>query len=541
MKKLIKITLVSAMLVFFAGCETGELELLENPNSINIESADPNFVLNSVQLSFNGIIGGVNGSSMQITRMINQFGQYNGVVNDFSLIGAWATAYGMFSDIDLIQQIDANDPDGIPYHVGVAQVLEAYSYMILVDYLGDVPFSEANNPTEFPLPALDDGASVYAAQVALLDDAIVNLSTETSIVPVDIYYNAETAFNPDNWIALANTLKLRAALNTGDGAAITALNGANIIDTPAEDFQFSYSNTLEPESRHPFFVGNYLSAANTYMSNSYYDHLNAGAGDDSGDALFIETGITDPRLRSYVYRQRDEAPSGSRLPCAGNPIYDYCYVGNLYWGRDHSDDEGIPADGPRRSTYGVYPGGGAFDKNDFVRTRDVTETLNGEGIRPIYLSSFTHFALAEAALTLGTGGNALALMTQGIQLSMDKVLGFGGLDTEGADGVDYEATSADVSDYIARVTAEYNAANADGKVEVIAREWYLASFGNGVEPYNTVRRTGYPALQTPIIPAGPFPRVYRYPSTAVTANPNIDQQPLTNQTFWDTNPAGFID
>ncbi|GER60744.1 hypothetical protein ULMA_28520 [Patiriisocius marinus] len=546
MKNLLKITLVSALMGLFVGCESGELDLLENPNDINIESADPNFVLNSIQLSFNTIFqgefvlgnfrDGVNSSSMQITRMINQFGQYNSIVDDNTLVNSWSNAYRMFANVDLIEQIDANDPDGIPYHVGVAQVLEAYTYMILVDYLGDVPFTEANRPIEFPTPGLDSGESIYAAQIALLDTAIGNLSADTNILPIDIYYNGE-AFDANNWIALANTLKLRAALNTGDGAAISALSSQNIIDTVEEDFQFSYSNTLEPESRHPFFVNNYLATANTYLSNPYYDYLNAG----DTNAPFVENGIADPRLRFYIYRQRDEEPSGSNLPCAGNAIYDYCYVGNKYWGRDHADDEGLPNDGPKKSTYGVYPAGGAFDKNDFVRARDVSESMEGVGITPIYLSSFTHFALAEAALTLGTGGNALALMTQGIQLSMDKVLDFNTLDTDGADGTDYEATNADVSDYIARVTAEYNGASAAGKEEIVAREWYLAAFGNGVEPYNTYRRTGYPTLQSPIIPAGEFPRIYRYPNTATTANPNIDQQPLTNQVFWDTNPAGFID
>lgn len=535
MKNLFKITLVSAMLVFFTGCETGELELLENPNSINVDSADPNFVLNSVQLQFNTVLDGVNDESMQITRMINQFGQYNNVVTENTLVTAWATAYGMFADIDLLEQIDANDPDGIPYHVGVAQVIEAYTYMLLVDYLGDVPFSEANRPTEFPLPSTDSGEVIYAAQVELLDRAISSLNANTIVVPSDIYYLGD--FNPDNWIALANTLKLRAALNTGDAAAISALSGENLIDTVEEDFQFNYGvNDAAPDSRHPFYVANYLSNAITYMSNPYYDYLNAGDAEEP----FVETGEEDPRLRYYIYRQRNDPPSGTNLPCEGIDFYDYCYVGNLYWGRDHADDEGLPADGARKSSFGVYPVGGAFDKNDFERTRDAANA-GGAGIRPIYLSSFTNFALAEAALTLGTGGNPLTLLQQGIQLSMDKVIDFNPLSTTGEDGVNYEATNADVAAYIARVTAEFNSASASGKEEIVAREWFLAAFGNGVEPYNTYRRTGRPDLQEPIIPAGEFPRAFRYPQSAVTANPNIDQQPLTTQVFWDNNPAGFID
>ena len=48
-------------------------------------------------------------------------------------------------------------------------------------------------------------------------------------------------------------------------------------------------------------------------------------------------------------------------------------------------------------------------------------------------------------------------------------------------------------------------------------------------------------FKTPVISAGAFPRVWRYPETEVDGNPNITQQPLTNRTFWDNNPGGFID
>ena len=48
MKNLLKITLFATTLIFFTGCETVELELLENPNNISVGSADANFILNDV-------------------------------------------------------------------------------------------------------------------------------------------------------------------------------------------------------------------------------------------------------------------------------------------------------------------------------------------------------------------------------------------------------------------------------------------------------------------------------------------------------------
>ncbi|HBR54931.1 MAG TPA: SusD/RagB family nutrient-binding outer membrane lipoprotein [Flavobacteriaceae bacterium] len=535
MKNILKITLLSAIVAFFVGCETGELELLVSPNDVTIDNADPNFVLNDIQLTFNGIVSGYSAPSRAITRQVNQFDTYNNAVSETTLQGEWAQSYQMFANIDLLGGINETQAEtgGVPYHLGVAQIIEAYAYMLLVDYVGNVPFTEANLPSEFPNPMVDSGAEVYAAQLALLDEAIANLNlgdAQNSPTPEDLYHGD---FDASNWIALANTLKIRANLNTGNAAGITAALSGNIIDTNEEDFQFLYGTVANsPESRHPFFTGNYLAAgAGQYMSNNFLDLLNAGFEDETG-APFEETdGPQDPRLRYYMYRQSNSAPSGSDLPCAGNPRYDYCYVGNLYWGRDHADDEGIPNDAFKRTAYGIYPGGGAFDDDSFQQTPS-TDNLGGEGIQPIYLASFTHFALAEAALTLGTPGNPGDLMELGIRRSMNKVRDFAG----SLDNGPFEMTDADINAYVARVRAEFNSASAADKIDIVAREFYLAAWGNGTEPYNLYRRTGAPDLQSPVIAAGPFPRAFRYPDTEIDGNPNIQQQPATTRVFWDNNP-----
>ena len=547
MKNIFKITLLASVLGFFASCETIELELLESPNNITVESADPNFVLNDIQLTFRGIVSGYSGTSTGLMRMRYMFGTYSSAVSDNTISNEWQQSYQMFGNIDLLQGINelAEEGDEIPYHVGVAQVLEAYSYMLLVDYAGDVPYSEANNPEEFPNPRLDSGKNVYDAQLELLDDALANFNEVSTKTPDDIFYGE---FDLNNWISLANTIKLRAYLNlrlTNPDRARTGINGVlaggryiNMVD---EDFQFNYSTVQNPvESRHPFFTGNYQAAGSgQYMSNNLLDLMNAG--DDQPP--FIETGTPDPRNRYYFYRQTANAPSGSNLPCEGDATYDYCYVGNLYWGRDHTDNAGIPADNVRRTTYGVYPGGGAFDRDLFEQARAASETMEGAGILPIYTSANTAFALAEAALTLSTGGGSPAsLLEQGIRASMNKVTDFPTVSTVNPDtSEDFGATNAQINAYVNEVLSAFNSANTQGKMDIIALQNLIASYGNGIEPYNTYRRTGGPTLQSPVIAAGPFPRVWRYPENEVSGNPNISQQPLTNRTFWDNNPGGFID
>ncbi|PHS68054.1 MAG: hypothetical protein COB12_02225 [Flavobacterium sp.] len=546
MKNIFKTTLLITFLAFFTSCETGDLDLLESPNNINAESADPNFVLNDIQLTFNSVIGGYSGTSQRLVRQLYQFGSYSGAVDGGTSNGPWTNSYAMFANIDLLNNINELDEEGIPNHMGVAQILEAYSYMLLVDYMGDVPFSEANNPEEFPKPSVDSGASVYSTQIELLNEAIANLNVGSNKTPQDLYFGD---FDASKWIALANSLKIRAYTNmrlvdpSGAAAGINAAVSQNYIDTVDEDFQFLYSETGVPnDSRHPAFVGNYQAAgAGQYMSNNFLDLLNAG--DDQEP--FVETGTADPRLRYFLYRQTSSAPSGNNLPCLGSADHDYCYVGNLYWGRDHTDDAGIPNDGVKRSTYGVYPIGGAFDRELFEQARAAEQTMGGAGIRPILLSSYVVFNLAEASLTLGTnGGSPVSLLEKGIRLSMLKTKNFApsSISTINPDtGDNYAMTQSDIDTYVSAVVSEFNSASTDGKLEIIARESFIANWGNGIEAYNTYRRTGYPDLQAPILAAGPFPRNWRYPDNEVINNPNLDQQSTTVRVFWDNNPPEFID
>ena len=244
--------------------------------------------------------------------------------------------------------------------------------------------------------------------------------------------------------------------------------------------------------------------------------------------------MIDPRLRYYVYRQTIANPSGAKLPCSSSTVHDFCYIGNGYWGRDHADDEGIPNDGEQRAAFGAYPGGGAYDNDAFLITRNNTG-LQGAGINPIILSSYVQFMLAEASLTLGTTGNSATYLQNGVEASMDKVTGF----------VFGQATSGDITNYVNEVNSNYSAATGvDSRLDIIMTEYYLALFGNGLEAFNNLRRTTFPSsIQDPILPAGNFPRSYFIPASEINTNLNPDlvqKSSVRVRVFWDTNPEGII-
>src|SRR5262249_42923465 len=107
----------------------------------------------------------------------------------------------------------------------------------------------------------------------------------------------------------------------------------------------------------------------------------------------------------------------------------YCVLDGGWWGRDHGNNEGTGPDLLVKSIWGVYPAGGAFDydQNTSIGQSPGREVgAKGLGIEPIFLSSFTYFLQAEAALTLGTTGNAEDLLVQGISASFDKVADYPG-------------------------------------------------------------------------------------------------------------------
>ncbi len=546
MKKYFVRLLLVVSIFSFSACELDEL--LENPNGVPPEQADPDFIFNNIQLSLPGFFGGMSGYGMEVTRMRAMTGgnSYDNAYSPVSFNGVWSAGYaGLMTDLDAL--LETAEEKNLAWHAGAAKLIKAYVLMTMVDYFGDIPYSEYGQGLNNPSPMADDDEAVYNAAVALIDEAIADFGTVPAAQPAtDLYYGELDDDGPVNWIKFANTLKLRyfnqtRLVNAGAAAGIDAiLAEGNFITERSEDFQFQYgSNRANPNSRHPFYNNHYENGNGVYLSN-YYMFQFAGA-----------KGFDDPRLPFYFFRQDTDATDEDQftLGCLTAPypghydsnLHPFCVadVDRGYWGRDHGDDSGIPPDGEKRTVYGLYPGGGLYDDGSGGTTKnDGEDGALGAGIQPIMLSSFVDFIRAEAALTLNTLDDARAMLESAILKSMIKVSSFASL--EGGDGVSID--QADVDAYILTVLTEYDAASNDGKLNIIMREYYLAAWGNGIEAYNGYRRTGKPENMQPTrLPAsGNYYRTFLYPSNYVTLNANASQKENTVQVFWDNNPAGFI-
>lgn len=379
----------------------------------------------------------------------------------------------------------------------------------------------------------------------MLDKAILNLESTPSAGlsngAKDLFYDGDIS----KWITLAKTLKLRIYNNTRLVDESTSRNGINalindgdLLDLSAEDFNVSFgTNNAAPDVRHPQFINNYVnSPSGEYMSMYFMN-------------LMVST--DDPRTRYYFYRQVGEYPANDAqgifdLPCLAESypshytpgVDPFCTsIDDGYWGRIHFDDQGLPSDENKITTWGTFPIGGKFDDDSFATIKQ-TSGMQGAGIQPVILSSYVYLMRAEAALTLGTNDSDAAMLEAGIRASIDKVINF---DPATLDS-DFAASQAAINAYVDEVLLAYSTASNEEKLNIIMTQAFIANWGNGVEPYNNYRRTGMPLNIQPAQTENPgaFIRTFKYPSVDIDNNSNIS--PKADQTvkvFWDLNTANL--
>lgn len=545
-KYFIHILLILGVFVVSSSCDFDEL--LDSPNDITLESADVNSLLNRIQTDFEGFAYTTSLFGGRVTRILHQASDtYEISYQAVTMNGVWNNAYAnILTDIGSAKALA--EANGFRRHLGMLKTLEAYVWMTLVDVFGDVPFSEALDPGNFN-PNVENGATIYQAAFNLLTSAKEDF-TATGVIgaPTDFFYNNDYT----KWVRLVNTLQLRYHLNRrlidagGSTSAINALISEDNFLKTGDDFTFKYGVSVnDPDTRHPWFAGQYPQGGGGYQSVFFMWHLTEAKGFD------------DPRAKYYFYRQVGENPtSESEVRCINEFLPQHypvdmvwCMPGTRgYWGRDHLDPQGIPPDGLKRTLYGIFPAGAIFDNNK-PESVDASKLGNsGAGILPIMLASNVDFMLAEAALTLGTSGSPKDLMVSGATKHINFVRSWSLGTAEAGKILEFEPDEdfeAARDRYISHISDEYDATGSDtDRMRLIAREYWISLYGGGNEAYNLYRRTGQPDGMQPgqIANFGRFPRTFPYPDVHINRNANARAKANFDvKVFWDNNPDGFID
>ncbi len=199
-----------------------------------------------------------------------------------------------------------------------------------------------------------------------------------------------------------------------------------------------------------------------------------------------------------------------------------------------------------RTLAGVYPAGGKLD--DWSYGGQVNGDGNGgNGITPIMLASWVDFMKGEVALLVNNDAAAAkTLMVAGMTKSIDKVTNFSPLTAQFIEFSDDNlgGLAQMISFFISDVSADYDAAATnEAKADVLMQQYFVATYGNSIDAYNTYRRTGFPTTLQPNIEPNPggYIRSFFYPTNYANTNSNAAQKPNVGvRVFWDTNPeTGF--
>jgi hypothetical protein len=379
--------------------------------------------------------------------------------------------------------IELGDATNSKAYSGVAKIMKAYTFSIVTDVWGDVPYSQALQGEAFTAPRLDKQEDIYKGNSSLgiqslfdlVREGIKDLDAASATKPGadDIIYAGDLA----KWKRAGNTLLLKFAMTISrkEPALATSvinevLTGNNYINANSGDLNVTFGGSVNSQA--PTYVYTNLSTFkdDIILSTRYLNLLK---------------GFNDPRLPIFFTK----------------PGADYVTLDNGFRGT-------LPTPVANWSRYNKYVTGNS-----------------GEGPVRLVTNFQRAFILAEAALRLGTPGDPQALYTEGIRASMT----LAGL------------TADQINAYL---TANPTVANLTGtneqKIAQVITQKYIAWTGNGLEAWNDYRRTGYPVLQPSQNAAGidgtrPVRAVYI--NNEIQRNPNFpNPAPQSNvRVWWDVD------
>jgi hypothetical protein len=171
--------------------------------------------------------------------------RYNMVARTYSQ-SFWQAIYrDVLADLKesrrLVEEDELLDPVIRDNQLGLIGIMEVYSWAVLVNTFGDVPYSEALD-FNISLPKYDDAATIMDDLLLRLDASMALLTTGTSFGTGDVLYGGDL----DQWRKFGNSLKLKLGLLFVDldvNKAKTLIEAAapNVFTSNADNAIFHYT------------------------------------------------------------------------------------------------------------------------------------------------------------------------------------------------------------------------------------------------------------------------------------------------------------
>lgn len=547
MKSINKITVLMMFMLLFS-ITSCNLDINVDPN--RPASVPSGQLLSSAQVAIFTSFGH-NGSGLgqvasiwvhQVMQRSNADG-YASTGQDVNISTPWTNLYsGALQDLETIIT-ESTKREEFRY-VGIAKLLKAYSYNMMVDVWGDIPYTDAIKGAANPFPKFDDDAAIYTSLFTLIDEALADIAKTQGAIAIspatdDLIYGGSV----NSWRRFGKALKLK-MYNTVKGVQnvsteLTALSAdVDVTGANFPDFALRYGTSNAPENRNPSWVT--VSGATTYFSRYFYEILN---GKSTLNPILGT--IVDPRLPYYLYNSLGTTNTTGN----GNPIE---YRDGNFVSINFSSQS--PAQGFDQSRTlsmpGVYFGGGRLD---LANAGGGVLISSAPGNAPTRLMDqfMVTYILAEVSLFLSpnpdpaiVGGKTRTLLSDAINQSFDEVNSTVAATYPSATSI--SSTARDT--YRNAVLARYGATTTDAqRLELILTQKWIANFGNPLESYTDYRRTGFPIMFDPATDgdpntnnsrAYPFSFPYRQLDTN-QQNPNAPAQKLIGdpsaRVFWDNN------
>lgn len=368
-------------------------------------------------------------------------------------------------------------------------ILTVYTYQILVDTFGDIPYSEALQGSGDYLPKYDKAVDIYKDLIARLNKDIATIDTDgVAFGTADVlYYNViDDAEDLSAWVKFANSIKLKLGINLKASGLESAIADAAIqtgaaggFTSNADNAKLSYMNNLP--NTNPIYVDLVFSGRNDFVAAKPFV-----------DALVT---LNDPRKTFYF-----------------KPTY-----------------KAVDADGNLYTVTG-YKGGVVGVKNSQSRFTHPSALIKSATFQGTLLDySEVEFLLAEAvARGIAVGGTIESHYTAAIFASME----------------DWGVSNSDIDAYLAQPAVAYATATGTWQQKIGEQSWY-AKFNRGIEGWTTTRRLDFPVLLPPATAdaaaEGQVPSRMTYPIREQTLNAvnyqaassSIGGDKLKTKLFWD--------
>lgn len=470
-----------------------------------------------------------------------------------TLTNTWSQLY-RYGIKNTDKLIEVGEAEGESYYAGIGRVLRAYLYLGATDLWGDIPYSQANNP-EFITPELDKSADIYNDLLKSLDTAIANFKDKEAANAHkpganDLFYNGDV----EKWIKAANTLKLRILVQSrlakdeieGWQSALTALVAEGNFIGNGEDLQYPHTSATSPsDERNQGYVDEYQGGQKgNWISPWLYETMNGLTYNFKDNPL---RGISDPRCKYYWFNQSTATSDALNITDYRDGAFISIMMGSNSGYTSSTQESSMTA-------LGIYPIGGKYDDGNGGKIT----SKDGSGCAPdkMLQAYSVPFMLAELVLAGEINGDAKKYLEDGIKASIAHVNAV----TKLCDASAPLISSADAQTFVEKVSNEYDAASAEGKLEIVMTEKWIANFYNPIEAYNDIRRTGYPKLfkgdennmaWTPyaqtieatrglssfeLVTILDYPRILWYPQNEVDTNPNVSNSTrnvAVKTVFWD--------